>query len=302
MRVIIVGFGIQGMKRKAILVDVCSAIVDPVSNLAQFKKVEDVPLDTYDAAFVCTPDASKLSIIEYLIKNSKHVLCEKPLSFPKSDDFDRIETLANFKNVKLYAAYNHKFEKSIIDAKKMIDSNSIGRIYQLRLLYGNGTAKHVANSDWRDTGLGIIPDLGSHCISLVNYWFPNLTFSFKVVNVDSYENKAPDYALLVSDQLNPRIIIELSYCSWKNTFYTEIVGEGGTIRINGLCKWGKSKLIRMKRVLPSGIPVEDTTEYELGDKTWKIEQNYFFDLIVKNTPVDLKVDKLIFNSLNLTQS
>jgi hypothetical protein len=58
----------------------------------------------------------------------------------------------------------------------------------------------------------------------------------------------------------------------------------------------------MKRVLPSGIPVEETTEYELGDKTWEIEQNYFFDLIVKNTPVELKVDKLIFNSLNLTQA
>ena len=296
------GFGIQGMKRKAILGDACSAIVDPVSKLAQFKKVEDVPLDTYDAAFVCTPDTFKLSIIEYLIKNSKHVLCEKPLSFPKSDDFDRIEALANFNNVKLYTAYNHKFEHSIVEAKKLIDSNFIGKIYQLRLFYGNGTAKLIASSDWRDTELGIISDLGSHCISLVNYWFPNLTFSFKVANADSYENKAPDNAILVSSQLNPRIIIELSYCSWKNAFYAEMVGEDGTIGIYGLCKWGNSKLIQMKRVLPSGIPIENTTEYESGDKTWSIEQNHFFDLIFRNIPVDLKVDKLIFNSLNLASS
>ena len=41
--------------------------------------VKEVPLDSYDSVFVCTPDNQKLDIIKYCINNKKHVLVEKPL-------------------------------------------------------------------------------------------------------------------------------------------------------------------------------------------------------------------------------
>ena len=302
LRIIVVGLGIQGMKRRALLGDSCSAIVDPISMEAQFRKVEDVPLDNFDAAFVCTPDALKLPIIEYLVNHGKHVLCEKPLTFPKLEDFHRIESLANTNNAKVYTAYNHRFERSISETKKIVDNGILGKIYQIRIFYGNGTAHLVANSNWRDTGLGVISDLGSHCVNLINYWFPNLIFSLQVSNFDSFENQAPDSALLISNNSNPRIIIELSLCSWKNTFRAEIVGENGAIGVYGLSKWGESKLVRQERVLPSGVPIETTTLYEAGDKSWDLEQSYFFKLVSSKTPVDLKIDKLIFNILNLSSS
>ena len=44
-RVIIVGYGVQGRKRKAIAGADCVAVVDPVSSEADFRKVEEVPLE-----------------------------------------------------------------------------------------------------------------------------------------------------------------------------------------------------------------------------------------------------------------
>jgi len=224
------------------------------------------------------------------------------LTFPKLEDFHRVERVANINNVRVYTAYNHRFEPSISETKEILDSRVLGKIYQIRIFYGNGTARLVANSNWRDTGLGVISDLGSHCVNLINYWFPNLIFSLQVCNFDSFENQAPDSALLISNNSNPRITIELSLCSWRNTFRAEIVGENGAIGIYGLSKWGESKLVKQERVLPSGVPIETTKLYEAGDKSWDLEQRYFSKLVSSKTPVDLKIDELIFNILNLGSS
>ena len=53
----------------------------------------------------------------------------------------------------------------------MIQSNKLGKIYSCRLFYGNGTAKLVKESEWRDKGIGVLADLGSHLLDICNYWF-----------------------------------------------------------------------------------------------------------------------------------
>ena len=79
MRVIVVGAGNQGAKRSRVAGSDLVATVDPVNPAAQFKAVEQVPLDTYDAALVCTPDSVKPKILRHLLSHRKHVLVEKPL-------------------------------------------------------------------------------------------------------------------------------------------------------------------------------------------------------------------------------
>ena len=39
------------------------------------------------------------------------------------------------------------------------------------MFYGNGTARLVRDSDWRDQGSGVLHDLGSHLLDTVAYWF-----------------------------------------------------------------------------------------------------------------------------------
>ncbi|PYO26825.1 MAG: gfo/Idh/MocA family oxidoreductase, partial [Candidatus Rokuibacteriota bacterium] len=52
MRVIVLGLGVQGAKRRAIAGPDVVATVDPARPEADVARVEDVPPDAYDAALV----------------------------------------------------------------------------------------------------------------------------------------------------------------------------------------------------------------------------------------------------------
>ena len=64
MKILIVGLGIQGKKRrKLIKKNFFFASVDIKNKKADFNNIEDVPLNKYDTVFICTPDNVKLKII-----------------------------------------------------------------------------------------------------------------------------------------------------------------------------------------------------------------------------------------------
>src|SRR3990167_6641184 len=161
---IVIGLGVQGEKRKRIAGDSIQAVVDPFSPNASYKYVEDVPLDTYKAALVCTPDEAKYSIISYLLKNNKHVLVEKPLLFKNTQEIQDLIKLSEAHKVACYTAYNHRFEPHFVKMKEILDSGVLGKIYNVSLFYGNGTARLVRKSPWRDQGYGVLADLGSHLL------------------------------------------------------------------------------------------------------------------------------------------
>ena len=62
MRVIVVGLGVQGHKRRRIAGADCIADVDPVNQEARYRTVEEVPLADFDSALVCTPDKPKRTV------------------------------------------------------------------------------------------------------------------------------------------------------------------------------------------------------------------------------------------------
>ena len=64
MKVIIIGYGIQGRKRQLSLKKkefICS--VDPYSKKAKYKDIKEVPSNLYDTVFICTPDKEKVKIM-----------------------------------------------------------------------------------------------------------------------------------------------------------------------------------------------------------------------------------------------
>ena len=70
MRAIVVGMGVQGNKRKKFLGKDFIYSVDKFSK-ADFKRIEEVPLNKYDTVFACLPDNQKLRVVDYCIKNKK---------------------------------------------------------------------------------------------------------------------------------------------------------------------------------------------------------------------------------------
>ncbi len=277
MRVVIVGLGIQGKKRMAIAGQDCVATVDTNQNTAQYRTIDEVPLADYEAALVCTPDQAKLAVLHYLLGNSKHVLVEKPLLGNGVEDLLELQTLASNHGVVCYTAYNHRFEPHFVRLKQTLDANALGRIYSVRLFYGNGTARDVRNSVWRDQGCGVLPDLGSHLLDTILYWFGPIEGACRPWRADRFENRSYDrVAFGFHGQL--QVDCEMSLLSWRNTFSADIYGENGSAHISCLCKWGPSTLTLRQRVLPSGRPDEQSSTLVCGDPTWEDEYRHFKQL------------------------
>ena len=74
MRVIVVGLGVQGYKRRNYAGADFVASVDPVNPEADYRELSEIPLADYDAVLACVPDDPKFGIVRYCLLHGKHVL------------------------------------------------------------------------------------------------------------------------------------------------------------------------------------------------------------------------------------
>lgn len=290
MRAIVVGLGVQGYKRRKFAGAEYVAAIDPVNPEADFKSVADVPLESYDSALVCVPDEPKVELLRYLLSHGKHVLIEKPLWAERDEDISALESIARAKNAVCYVAYNHRFEPHYVRMRDLIASGELGRLYSCRMFYGNGTARLVRESVWRDQGAGVLPDLGSHLLDTCRFWFGDIADTFRVVAANRFENKAPDHVVIGSEENHPRIELEMTLLMWRNHFTCDVLAEKGSAHIESLCKWGPSTFRKRIRVLPSGKPREELTTLPEGDPTWALEYAHFRELCQNRVPADLSND------------
>ena len=277
MRAVVVGLGVQGQKRKAVAGNDVVATVDPFHPEAQFMRIEDVPLNSYDIALLCIPDEPKISIIKYLLDNKKHLLVEKPLFAANSPDLLKLKQLAEKNQTVCYTAYNHRFEPHFVRMQQLIQSGKLGRIYGLRMFYGNGTARLVRDSAWRDQGAGVLPDLGSHLLDTALFWLGKPINGFKIHSANCFENRSYDNICFGANS-DPVLQFEVSLLSWRNHFYADVFAEKGSAHINSLCKWGPSTFSVRDRKFPSGRPDEESITLVQPDPTWAIEYAYFIKL------------------------
>ncbi|MGZ5148295.1 MAG: Gfo/Idh/MocA family protein, partial [Burkholderiales bacterium] len=290
MRVIVVGLGVQGYKRRKFAGPDFVAAVDPVNAEAQYRDVREVPLKTYDAVLACIPDGPKIEVLSYLLSHGKHVLVEKPLWAESDDEIVRLEHLAQSKSAVCYTAYNHRFEPHYVRMRDLVRSGELGRIYRCRMFYGNGTARLVRESAWRDEGAGVLPDLGSHLLDTVNFWFGDPGQNFRVVSANCFENRAPDHVVIGSESAQPRIELEMTLLSWRNHFTCDVLAENGTAHIRSLCKWGPTTFTYRRRVLPSGRPPEEEVTLVQDDPTWALEYVHFKQLCESGAKTNLSND------------
>jgi len=301
MRVIVVGLGVQGHKRRRIAGGDVVATVDPVNPDADFTSAFDVPLADYDAVLACIPDQPKIELLSYFLGHGKSVLVEKPLWAEAERDIEALQTLARDKGVVCYTAYNHRFEPHFVRMRDLIASGELGRIYSCRLFYGNGTARLVRESAWRDHGAGVLPDLGSHLLDTCRFWFGDIADDFSLVSASRFENKSPDHVVLQGGSL-PRIELEMTMLMWRNHFTCDILAEKGSAHIASLCKWGPSSFTWRKRVLPSGRPTEEEVTLVQDDPTWALEYAHFKDLVERRARTDLATDLWLHRSLSRLSS
>ena len=304
MRVVVVGLGVQGKKRLAIAGNDAVATVDPVSPEAKYKGIEEVPLSAYDAALVCTPDSVKIPLLTYLLENGKHVLVEKPLVADSDKALAKLKALSLAKRAACYTAYNHRFEPHIVRLKKTLDSGVLGKVYLAKFFYGNGTARDVRNSAWRDQGMGVFPDLGSHLLDWTLLLFGVPSTGAEVWRDSRFENLSSDFFHFGFRGSSPELDFEMTLLSWRNTFRCDVFAEKGSAHIDCLCKWGPGTFTLRKRVLPSGRPEEESETLKCADPTWKAEYDHFLGLCREpstNIDNDIWING-VFNAVKASRS
>ena len=299
MRAIVVGLGVQGNKRREYAGEDYVLSVDPNNSEADYNDIRDVNLDIYDAVLACVPDKTKIEILQYCVKHKKHVLVEKPLWVEKEYQIVELENRAVTNKVICYTAYNHRFEPHFMKMHDLIKSGELGEIYSCRMFYGNGTARLVRDSVWRDNGAGVLPDLGSHLLDTCRYWFDTDLSTFEITSAHRFENKAPDHVVINTVNQSLRIELEMTLCMWRNHFTCDILAKNGTAHIESLCKWGPSTFTHRKRILPSGRPTETQVTLVQPDPTWEAEYIHFKNLVESNAASNLTIDLSLQTQLRI---
>ena len=290
MRTIVAGLGVQGHKRQRFAGTDFVGSVDTKNKHANFIDIRNVAVDSYDSALLCVPDAAKVELIEYLIEHGKHVLVEKPLVAEDEATLKKLEKRAREKSVVIYVAYNHRFEPHFVRMRDLIATGVLGKIFRCRMFYGNGTARLVRDSEWRDQGAGVLDDLGSHVLDTARFWFGEIGDQFSIVSADRFENRSPDHVVFASTRNTPRLEFEMTLLSWRNHFTCDVFAEHGSAHISSLCKWGPSEFTHRLRILPSGRPPEQTVTLIQDDPTWALEYEHFKTLCQERRPTDLSND------------
>jgi predicted dehydrogenase len=297
MRTLIVGYGVQGKKRLRVAGKDAVGVVDPVAAKADWRELGDVPVEHYDTALVCTPDEPKLALLRHLLGHGKHVLVEKPLHVENEQGLSELEALARKTGAVCYTAYNHRFEPHYMRMRDLLHAGTLGRVYRCRMFYGNGTARLVRDSAWRDQGAGVLPDLGSHLLDTARFWFGELGHDFRVVSANCFENRAADHVVIASESTEPKLEFEMTLLSWRNHFTCDVLAENGTAHIESLCKWGPTTFTQRTRVLPSGRPPEKSVTLVQDDPTWVAEYEHFKRLVAEGRRTDLANDRWLLRVL-----
>jgi predicted dehydrogenase len=106
-------------------------------------------------------------------KAGKHVFCEKPLGRTAEESKSMLDAVEKA-GVKHMVAFNYRFVPAIVQAKKIIESGALGRIYHFRGKYlqewiMDPNFPKVWRLDKSVAGSGALGDLGAHVIDLARF-------------------------------------------------------------------------------------------------------------------------------------
>ena len=278
MKIAIVGLGNQGIKRLRIAGSDVVCTVDPNNPQASHRTLLQIGNVDIDAAILCLPEEEKIKAVAYFLERNCHVLVEKPLTSDR-DTLNKIRREFLNSRLILQTAYNHRFEPHFRTIKEIVQSGKLGNLYRLQIHYGNGTSKLVKESPWRDHDLGVLPDIGSHVLDLLGFWFGEEFLSSFLEDSQTMlsRNEVTSFDSFSIRGAKGKLQIDLSgsYLNWKNRFFLELIGSDGTVEMDGLCKWGPSELSIHKRKIPSGRPEIKSQILIQDDPTWNLEYEDF---------------------------
>jgi len=256
--------------------------------------LEDNDLE-YDIVFVCLTTESNSDATIRALKNNAHVLCEKPPGKTVEDILSVIEEEKKHTNLKLMYGFNHRYHNSVKEALSIIKSNHLGKIINLRGVYGKSQLITFNQPDWRTkrevAGGGVLLDQGIHMVDLM------ILFAGEFIMVNSFiENSHWNYDVednayaLMKTKDGIVAMMNSSATQWRHRFHLDINLEKGSLILGGIISGSKSYGAETLTVVSAnpdndcGNPKEVTTRYNT-DPSWHAEIEVFADAIINDKKI-----------------
>ncbi len=305
IRVGIAGYGVVGKRRRQFIDEqpemrvtaVCDRTLpgqgtfdDGVRYYTNYKALLEEPLD---ALFVCmTNDIAPEATIAGL-ERGLHVFCEKPPGRDLSDIVRVIRCQQRHPQLKLKYGFNHRYHDSVRDALKLLQSGELGRVINMRGVYGK--SKIISfDSDWRTkrdlAGGGILLDQGIHMVDMMRLFAGEFSEIHSFVSNGFWHHDVEDnaYALMRTKE-GVVAFLHSSATQWRHRFQLEIALERGLMVLSGILSGSKSYgaetlTVGYKADDDAGDPREQTTRYN-RDNSWRDEIVEFGTAIQEDLPI-----------------
>ncbi len=214
--------------------------------------------EALDGVSICTVPATHRDISLDVLNAGVNVLCEKPcaVSAAQADEMFR---KAQERNLLLLTAFKFRFHDEVQRAKKLIESGSLGKILNFRMMFGgyfDMAGTWYAQREF--AGGGVIMDDGPHTVDLIHHLFGEVE-SLEGVMFNHQALEVEDTAKLTFRLVNG--IVGTADLSWSFAVpaqtYLEIYGENGAALLDTegisykLKTWDKWKRV------PNGVDVRE---------------------------------------------
>lgn len=307
LKVGIAGYGIVGRLRKKCIdtnpymqvVAVCdqkfSATQTEENGVTAYSNLPDMLGHGLDVLIVClTNDVAAETTIAGL-KNGLHVFCEKPPG-RNVEDIRRVIKISREKpELKLMYGFNHRYHHSVKEALRIINSGDLGKVINLRGVYGKSKIITFNQDDWRTkreiAGGGVLLDQGIHMVDLIRLFAGEFFEVHSFISNDYWGYSVEDnaYALMRRED-GVVATLSSSATQWRHRFNLDINLENGSLILGGILSGSKSygaetlTVIRADPENDNGDPKEQITRYN-EDPSWNEEIVSFSNAILKDGQV-----------------
>jgi predicted dehydrogenase len=307
LKVGIAGYGVVGKRRRECvdahlnmeILAVCdqvfseNTVVDGVHYYKDYNyllKEEDL-----DILIVCVTNDIAAEVTVAGLESGLHVFCEKPPGRNVSDVAHVAEVSKKYPQQKLMYGFNHRYHDSIVEALRIIKSNILGDIINLRGVYGKSQLITFNQPDWRTkrdiAGGGVLLDQGIHMVDLMRLFAGEFidVYSFIENSHWNYDVEDNAYALMRTES-GKVAMLNSSATQWRHRFHLDINLEKGSLILGGLLSGSKSYGAETLTVVSAnpendkGDPKEVTTRYNT-DPSWYAEIKEFADCILNNRKI-----------------
>ncbi|MDA2935463.1 Gfo/Idh/MocA family oxidoreductase [Acidobacteria bacterium AH-259-D05] len=194
---------------------------------------------TADALVITTPVSTHYELARKALLADKHVFVEKPLA-RKVEECRELNDLARQKERILMVGHVFKFNPGIQYVKTLLQEGTLGKVISMHAIRTNlGPVRSDVNALW---------DLGSHDLSIFNYWLGKQPSSVTASGLSHLSEERED--TVIANYLYPDLVMATIYASW---LHPRKVREITVVGNEKMLVWNDMDLYEPVRIYDKGV-------------------------------------------------